>query len=53
VARIEFEVASPLQPQAVLAALTDFSQRRPELWPAIDPKVYQVHDVSASSALLS
>lgn len=50
---IQFEVESPLDPEAVLEALTDFSERRPELWPAIDPKVYQVHEVSASSALVT
>jgi hypothetical protein len=50
---IQFEVESPLQPGAVLEALTDFSKRRPELWPAIDAKVYRVHEVSASSALVT
>jgi hypothetical protein len=50
---IQFEVESRLDPEAVLKALTDFSERRPELWPAIDPKVYQVHEVSASSALVT
>ncbi|MGH2736978.1 MAG: hypothetical protein ACRDKZ_15470, partial [Actinomycetota bacterium] len=50
---IQFEVESPLPPDAVLEALTDFSERRPELWPAIDPKLYRVHDVSASSALVT
>jgi hypothetical protein len=50
---IQFEVESLLPPDAVLEALTDFSKRRPELWPAIDPKIYQVHEVSASSALVT
>jgi hypothetical protein len=50
---IQFEVESPLQPDAVLKALTDFSEQRPELWPAIDPKVYRVHEVSALSALVT
>jgi hypothetical protein len=50
---IRFEVESPLEPDEVLNALTDFSERRPELWPAIDPKVYRVHEVSESSALVT
>jgi hypothetical protein len=50
---IKFEVESPLEPEAVLKSLTDFSERRPELWPAIDPEVYRVHEVSASSALVT
>ena len=52
-ARIEFHVQAPVEPGAVLAALIDFSERRPQLWPAIDPKVYRVHEVSASSALVT
>jgi hypothetical protein len=44
-ARIESELGSPLSPEAVLAKLVDFSERRPELWPAIDADVYRVHDV--------
>lgn len=50
---IQFEVESPLDPETVLKGLTDFSERRPELWPAIDPNVYRVHEVSASSALVT
>lgn len=44
-ARITFTVQSPRPPADVLAALTDFSPRRLELWPAIDPDVYQVNEV--------
>jgi len=44
-ARIEFVVESPLSPEDVLENLVDFGERRPELWPAIDPAVYQVHSV--------
>jgi hypothetical protein len=50
---IQFEVQSRLEPEAVLDALTDFSERRPELWPAIDPEVYRVHELSASTALVT
>ncbi|MCK6212003.1 SRPBCC family protein [Georgenia sp. EYE_87] len=44
-ARITFEVDSPLPPETVLAHLTDFGNRRPDLWPAIDPRTYRVHGV--------
>jgi len=50
---IQFEVKSPMEPEAVLEALTNFSEHRPELWPAIDPKVYRVHEMTASSALVT
>ena len=52
-ARVRFEVESPLEPKAVIGALTDFSEGRPELWPAIDPKVYRVHEISDSSAVVT
>ena len=39
-----------LSPQQVIKALTDFSERRPELWPNIDPNYYKVHQISDSSA---
>jgi hypothetical protein len=44
-ARIKFELGSPLSPEAVLTNLVDFGERRPELWPAIDARVYRVHAV--------
>jgi len=44
-ARIEFELGSPLSPEAVLSNLVDFGEHRPELWPAIDARVYRVHAV--------
>jgi len=52
-ARVRFEVKSPLEPDAVIGALTDFSERRPELWPAIDPSIYRVHEVTDSSAVVT
>jgi Polyketide cyclase / dehydrase and lipid transport len=52
-ATIRFQVESPLDSEHVLAALTDFSDRRPELWPAIDPNVYRVHELTNGSALVT
>jgi hypothetical protein len=52
-ATITFQIESPLRANEVIEALTDFSERRPELWPAIDPKVYRVHEVSSGSALVT
>jgi len=37
-------------PQEVIGALTDFSERRLELWPNIDRNYYKVHQVSTTSA---
>jgi len=44
-ARVQFELRSPLGPDEVLANLVDFGERRLRLWPGIDPAVYRVHDV--------
>ena len=52
-ATIKFQVESPLDMEEVLAALTDFTERRPELWPAIDPNVYRVHELTDHSALVT
>jgi hypothetical protein len=47
---VRFSVRSPLPPAAVLQAATDFSPHRPELWPNIDPKVYRVISLAATTA---
>ena len=40
---IRFELRSPLAPNAVLAALTDFGPSRSEVWPNIDSAHFKVH----------
>ena len=40
---VHFQVQTPLSPAAVLAALTDFSERRAKLWPNIDAAHYTLH----------
>ena len=40
---VQFEVATDLAPSAVLAALTDFSDRRPDLYRNIDRSHFRVH----------
>jgi len=57
--RIAFQLDSPVPADRIIAATTDFSTRRPELWPLIDPAVYCVHavgdewaDVTEGSAML-
>lgn len=48
--RVSFAIDTPVASDRILAALLDFSERRPELWPAIDRKLYQVYSVSQESA---
>ena len=42
--KIEFTVDSDLPSERVLAAATDFTERRPDLWPGISRKFYKVHE---------
>ena len=41
---IRCSIDTPLPEDRVRAALTDFSARRSEQWPNLDPGLYQVHD---------
>ncbi|HEX7951423.1 MAG TPA: SRPBCC family protein [Candidatus Limnocylindrales bacterium] len=44
-ARIRYEVDGPVPPERFIAALTDFSDRRPDLWPGLDAKYFTVHEL--------
>ena len=48
--KIRFEVDTPLSPQEVMAAATDFSERRPQIWSGIDPKHFRVHALGDRTA---
>jgi hypothetical protein len=42
-AKLSYTVETEVEPERVLAAATEFSERRLELWPGIDPDRYRVH----------
>lgn len=44
-ARIHYEADGDIAPDRFIAALTDFSERRPELWPNLSPSCYKVYEV--------
>ena len=46
----DFTVESPMSPEKVLAGVTDFSERRPDHWPAISGEQYRVHELGPTSA---
>jgi hypothetical protein len=48
--RLELDVETSLPPERVREALLDFSERRPELWPSIEPSLYAVYSVGETSA---
>ena len=51
--RVQTEVETDLPPEAIRGALLDFTDRRPELWPQLDPETYLVHWVEETSAELT
>jgi hypothetical protein len=43
--RVEIDVESSASPERVIAGLTNFTERRPELWPGLNAKKYRVYGV--------
>ena len=50
---IQISADSDLPADKILAAITDFTPRRPTLWPNLDPGIYEVHEVGADWALVT
>jgi len=48
--RVEFDVNTSVPPERFIAALTDFSPARADVWPNIDAAHLKVHEVGATSA---
>jgi hypothetical protein len=48
--QLEMETESSLSPEEVVAALTDFSERRPRMWTGISPHYYEVYSVGETNA---
>ena len=49
---LRFTIEAPVAPEIVLGALLDFTDRRPDLWPELDPEVYRVERVEGTTALV-
>jgi hypothetical protein len=43
--RVELDIDTPLPPERVISGLTDFSERRPKIWPGLHPSLYEVRSV--------
>ncbi len=50
VAKIHYEADGTISPARFIAALTDFSPSRPDLWPNLSLSQYKVHEVGPSWA---
>jgi len=48
--RVAFDVHTVLPAATVLTMLTDFTARRPALWPTLSPKLYEVYELGPTSA---
>jgi hypothetical protein len=49
-ARVEVGIDTKLSPEQVIGALTDFSDRRPDIWPGLARSKYKVYSVGEKSA---
>ncbi len=44
-AKIHYEADGDVSPERFIAALTDFSDRRPELWPNLSARFFRLHEL--------
>jgi hypothetical protein len=47
---VDVVVETALAPEAVRAALLDFSERRPDIWPGITRELYEVYSIGETTA---
>jgi hypothetical protein len=51
-ARIHYEADSDVSAERFISALTDFSSRRPELWPNLSPAYFKVNELADTWAVV-
>ena len=47
--KVEMDLETSVAPERVRAALLDFTDRRTELWPGIEPSLYEVYSVGETT----
>jgi hypothetical protein len=47
---VRVKAETRLEPDVIIGAATDFSDRRPRLWPSLDPEIYRVEELGERSA---
>ena len=47
---VELDIETPLSPEKVTEMLTDFSPKRPEIWPGLWSGAFQVYEVGETTA---
>ena len=48
--RVSFDIGSTLPPEKIMGAMLDFSDRRPDIWPGLARKYYEVYEVVDTTA---
>lgn len=48
--RVEFDMRTTLPPEKVISMLTDFSDKRPDMWPGLWRDAYEVYSVGQNTA---
>ncbi len=48
--KLNFSMDTAASAEQVLAALTDFTEARPDIWPALDQERYEVHELGETWA---
>ena len=49
-AKLSYGADSPLSPDVIVKGASDFTERRPTIWPSISDRYYKVHEVAGTSA---
>ena len=49
-AKVEFDIETSVSASEVRSALLDFTDRRPQIWPSIEPSLYEVYEVGDTYA---
>lgn len=47
---VELDIETSLKPEQVIAAVTDFTPRRPDIWPGLAREFYEVYSVGDTEA---
>jgi hypothetical protein len=50
--KVEMDLETTVAPERVRAALLDFTERRPAIWPGIEPSLYEVYEVGETTAVV-
>lgn len=50
--KVHFDIASSLPPEKIMGAMLDFSDRRPDIWPGLARKFYEVYEVGETTATI-